>query len=66
MAVFQKKQKEPAPVLSKEALLNVKREAWQDSETKVAWLAHNHSELLQQKATLEREHHNSLIASRNE
>jgi hypothetical protein len=63
MSVFQKKQKAPAPILSKDALLNVKREALQDSHKKLTSLEENHSNLLQQKSSLELEHHNALIAA---
>jgi chromosome segregation ATPase len=63
MAVFQKKQKASAPTLSKDALLNSKREAMQDSQKKLASLEENHASLLQQKAGLELEHHNALIAA---
>ena len=63
MALFQKKQKAPAPVLSKDALLNIKREAWQENEKKLASLAESHADLLQQKAALELDHHNPLVAN---
>jgi chromosome segregation ATPase len=63
MAVFQKKQKAPAPVLSKDALLNIRREALQDSQKKLTSLEENHTRLLQQRAGLELEHHNALVAA---
>lgn len=63
MAVFQKKQKAAAAVPSQDALLTVTREAWQDSRKKLTSLEENHNGLLQQKAGLELEHRNALIAA---
>src|SRR5229473_331784 len=63
MALFQKKQVAPAPVLSKDALLHIKREAWQESEKKLASLGGSHADLLQQKAALGLDHHNALVAN---
>jgi hypothetical protein len=62
MALIHKKQKPSVPVLSKDALLQIKHEALQESEKKLASLAESQAALLQQKAALEADHHNALIA----
>lgn len=62
MAIFQKKQPAHAPVLSKDALLTIKREAWQESEKKLASLIESHAGVLQQKTALAAEHKTLLIA----
>ena len=62
MALIHKKQKPSAPVLSKDALLQIKHEALQESEKKLASLGESQAALLLQKASLQADHHNALIA----
>jgi hypothetical protein len=63
MAMFQKKPKSPAPVLTREALLLHKREAWQESHNKLTSLQQRHADMVQQKAALEVEHRDVLVTA---
>ena len=62
MALIHKKQKPSGPVLSKDALLQIKHEALQESKKKLASLGESQAALLLQKASLQADHHNALIA----